>query len=240
MQTSRVGATQTPLAASHSTTAPQNPRRRQKFHDGVSRTRVACKRSAMAFHKPRWRRRTPRQRRRIHDGAKNSATAPHEPGWHENDPRSRFTSRVRLHSIRDSRKKTALPPPRARWHDFFLRQRHTRHNGGKESPFAQILFRVPTNLSIVVTECGDGAVSRRDRRCWPELTANAELRRSDSPRVEGQRDGDSAALGDVSTCTGDNPFKTAGVTLTSRRRTRPARWPLPPPAARPQAGHITH
>src|SRR4051812_216350 len=114
--------------------APQNPRWRQKFHDGVSRTRVACKRSAFASHKPRWRHRTPRWRRRIHDGDKNSTMAFHEPGWHENDPRWRLTNRVRLHSIRDSRKKSALPVPRSRWHDFFLRQPHTRHDGGKKSP----------------------------------------------------------------------------------------------------------
>src|SRR3954452_3694553 len=151
MPTIRIRATQTTLAASHSTMAPQNPRWRQKFHDGVSRTRVACKRSAFASHKPRWRHRTPRRRRRIHDGDKHCTIAFHEPGWHANDPRWRLTNRVRLHSIRGSRKKSALPPPRARWHDFFLRQRHTRHDGGKKSPLHKFFSGQPPAASPLHT-----------------------------------------------------------------------------------------
>src|SRR4051812_1177986 len=138
-----VRTTQATLAASHSTTAPQKPRWRQKFHDGVSRARVACKRSAFASHRPRWRHRNPRQRRRIHDGDKDCTTAFHEPGWHANDPRWRLTNRVRLDSIRGSRKNPAVPPPRARWHDFFLRQRHTRHDGGKKAPLHTFFFAGP-------------------------------------------------------------------------------------------------
>src|SRR3954447_23273406 len=71
-----VRGTQATLAASHSTTAPQKPRRRQTFGDGVSRTAVARKRSAFASHEPRSSPLDPRQPHTIRVAAAQSAVAP--------------------------------------------------------------------------------------------------------------------------------------------------------------------
>src|SRR3954467_3850421 len=73
------------LEASHSTTAPQNPRRRRRIHDGA-------KNSTTAFHEPGWHANDPRSRLTnhvggvaLHEGAPESTTA-------IKIPRRRFTN----------------------------------------------------------------------------------------------------------------------------------------------------
>src|SRR3954469_1029592 len=177
------------LEALHSTIAPQNPRWRHRIHDGA-------KNSTTASHEPGWHANDPRSRLTnhvggiaIHDGAAESTMA-------IKIARSRFTNPGGMQTIRVSvsraafvsiRSAAAAKNPRCRRPEpggtIFFYDSATRATTAEKNRRCTNYFRAPKNLSIVLPECGAGAVSRGDRLCQAELTAKPEIRRSDSPRV---------------------------------------------------------